>query len=193
MRNRKIALILVDIQNDFCTGGSLAIPDGEAVVGPANALIEHAGRQGWPVFLTRDWHPPNHVSFQAAGGPWPPHCVANTDGARFHPELKIPRDAVIVSKATSQNSDAYSGFEGTDLNVHLEADGAEQLIIAGLATEYCVKNTVLDGLEAGYSVDVVREGIRAVNVEPDDEQKALNEMKRSGARIATLSDATSRE
>ena len=175
------ALIIVDIQNDFCPGGTLAVSDGDVVVAPVNVLIASFERAGSPVFLTRDWHPENHCSFSAHGGIWPAHCITGSDGAAFHPRLNVPNTAVIISKADKKDRDAYSGFEGTNLDSELKALGVTGLIVAGLATDYCIKNTVLDALKLGYETSVAEDGIRAVNIEPDDGKKAVREMKEAGA------------
>ncbi len=179
----KQALVIVDLQNDFCPGGSLAVPDGDQIVPVVNDLIEKFSRVGLPIFATRDWHPDNHVSFQAQGGPWPPHCIQNTPGARFHPDLRLPDNATIISKADSPDRDAYSGFEGTDLAALLKEAGVDQIIVCGLATDYCVKATVLDGLKAGLAVTVVEDAIRGVDVQPGDSQTALDELQATGAML----------
>lgn len=187
----KKALIIVDIQNDFCPGGSLAVHEGDSVVEPVNELTRYFEAQGLPVFFTRDWHPMRHSSFRDFGGIWPPHCVAETGGAAFHKDLYRPESAEIISKATEVNSDAYSGFEGTDLGEKLRTRGVDTVVVTGLATDYCVKNTVLDGLKLGLSVEVVREAIRAVEVNPGDGEKAIMEMKQAGARFISLREIIS--
>ena len=178
------ALLVVDIQNDFCPGGALAVKDGDAVVESVNRLIAFFEETGSPVFFTRDWHPAAHSSFIDFGGIWPAHCVAGTEGAGFHPKLQVPKAANIISKADSADKDAYSGFEGTELDSELKNLGVDEVIIAGLATDYCVKNTVLDALRLGYSTTVVEDGIRAVEVEPGDGKKAADEMAAAGAVFA---------
>lgn len=185
----KKALVLVDIQNDFCPGGALPVAEGDMVVDPSNRLIEHFIARGMPVYLTRDWHPADHCSFSGRGGIWPPHCVAGTSGAAFHPRLTVPASAVIVSKAERRDAEAYSGFAGTDLAGALRKQGVTSLVVAGLATDYCVKNTVLDALREGFAVVVVREAIRAVDVAPGDGEKAIAEMEAAGAVIAGLDQA----
>jgi nicotinamidase/pyrazinamidase len=177
------ALIIVDVQNDFLPGGSLAVPAGDQVVPPLNDLIEKAGRKNLPVFATRDWHPENHSSFQANGGTWPPHCVRETPGAEFSPDLRLPADVTVISKATAVEQDAYSGFEGTDLHDRLQKLGVTRLFIGGLATDYCVLNTVKDALKHGYQVFWLKDASRAVNVNPGDGRKAADEMIRLGAKI----------
>ena len=176
------ALIAVDVQNDFLPGGSLAVPKGDEVVPPLNRYLAAFHAAGLPIFATRDWHPANHCSFKAQGGPWPPHCVAETDGARFSADLELPAGTTIISKATTPAKDAYSGFEGTDLEARLRAQGVRRLFIGGLATDYCVLNTVRDARKNGFEVYLLTDAIRAVNVKPDDGRRAEDEMRRLGAR-----------
>jgi nicotinamidase/pyrazinamidase len=176
------ALIVVDVQNDFLPDGSLAVPGGDEVVPELNHYIAAFQAKRLPIFATRDWHPHNHCSFKAYGGPWPPHCVAGTRGAAFAPGLKLPAStAIITLKGTEPDRDAYSGFERTDLDARLRAVGVHRLFVGGLATDYCVFNTVKDGLALGYAVFLLQEAIRAVNVQPDDGRKAEDEMIRLGA------------
>ena len=177
------ALVLVDVQNDFMPGGALAVAEGDQIVAPLNALIETFAARGLPIVATRDWHTADHCSFQDQGGIWPPHCVAESDGARFHPELMLPDDAHVVSKATTRERDAYSGFDGTELGDWLRARGVKRLLVGGLATDYCVLQTVLDGLAAGFQVTVLADAIRAVNVEPGDGARARQRMSDAGARF----------
>jgi len=178
------ALIVVDVQRDFLPGGSLAVPDGDAVVPVLNVCIRQFARAGLPVYATRDWHPPDHCSFVGQGGPWPPHCVSDSAGAEFAMDLELPDDARIVSKATSPHSDAYSGFDGTDLAAELKAAGVSRVFIGGLATDYCVLATVRDARRYGFDVIVLRDAIRAVGVADDDEAKALSAMRAEGAELA---------
>jgi len=185
----KKALVLVDIQNDFCPGGALPVAEGDMVVDPSNRLIEHCISRGMPVYFTRDWHPADHCSFREQGGEWPSHCVAGTPGAAFHPRLTVPASAVIVSKAERRDAEAYSGFAGTGLAGELRKQGVDSLVVAGLATDYCVKNTVLDALREGFAVMVVREAIRAVDVNPGDGERAIDEMRAAGAVMAGLNEA----
>jgi nicotinamidase-related amidase len=182
------ALVLVDVQNDFLPGGALAVPDGDAVVPALNRYIAAFLRKGLPILVTRDWHPPDHCSFRDRGGPWPPHCVAFSRGAAFATLLQLPCDAVIVSKAETKDQDAYSGFEGTDLDARLRALGAKRLLVGGLATDYCVLGTVRDALAKGYEALLLRDAIRAVNVSPGDGDRAEREMVGLGARPITIHD-----
>ncbi len=175
------ALLVVDIQRDFLPGGSLAVPHGDEVVEILNSYILAFKCRGLPVVATRDWHPAHHCSFLAQGGQWPPHCVADTDGARFAPGLDLPDDALIISKATSPNSDAYSGFEGTELDQLLCKSDIRRVFIGGLATDYCVLNTVRDALRLGYVTMLLTDAIRAVEVKPGDGSLAIAEMKQLGA------------
>jgi len=182
------ALIVVDVQNDFLPGGSLAVPDGDAVVPVLNHYLATFAGKGLPIYATRDWHPANHCSFKAQGGPWPPHCVASTRGAQFAPTLQLPTAITIISKATTAGQDAYSGFEGTDLDARLRADTTRRVFVGGLATDYCVLNTVRDACKLGYEVILLTDAIRAVNVSPDDGRKAEAEMRFLGAHAATLAE-----
>ncbi len=176
------ALVVVDVQNDFLPNGNLAVPHGDEVVSVLNRYLDVFRARGLPVFATRDWHPPNHCSFKSQGGPWPAHCVADTPGAEFAPRLKLPLHATVISKATRPDKDAYSGFEGTQLDAKLKRMRAQRLFVGGLATDYCVLNTVRDALKHGYEVYLLTDGIRAVNVQPDDGRKAAEEMQRLGAK-----------
>ena len=182
----EVAVFLVDVQRDFCAGGALAVPDGDAVVPVCNTLLKLAEEKGIPVFASRDWHPSDHCSFAPQGGPWPVHCVAGQPGAEFHPDLKLTSATQIVSKAESQNADAYSAFDGTHVTETLRSAGVKHLVVCGLATDYCVKATVLDALKEGFRVTVIKEGCRGVNVAPGDDIKAFDEMKSSGAQVCSL-------
>lgn len=173
----KTALIVVDVQRDFCPGGALAVDGGDQVVEPVNRLVRCFERHAWPIFFTRDWHPGNHCSFEAVGGPWPPHCIADTVGAEFHGDLYVLEKANIVSKAIRKDRDAYSGFEGTDLAARLKEQDIEAVVVAGLATDYCVKHTALDAHRSGFSVMVAADAVRAVNVKPDDGRRAIEDMQ----------------
>jgi nicotinamidase/pyrazinamidase len=180
------AFIVVDVQNDFLPGGSLAVPNGDAVVAVLNRYLAKFSASELPVYATRDWHPVNHCSFKARGGPWPPHCVAESPGAQFAAQLRFPSGTLVISKATHPDKDAYSGFEGTDLDARLRARKIKRLFIGGLATDYCVLNTVRDALSLGHEVYLLTDAIRAVNVKPDDGHKAEAEMQRLGAKPITL-------
>ena len=176
------ALLIVDVQNDFLPGGSLAVPRGDEVVPVLNRCLQIFTAQSLPVYATRDWHPERHCSFRAQGGPWPPHCVAGTRGAEFAAALQLPPSAAIVSKAATAEQDAYSGFQGTGLDAQLRAANIRRLFIGGLATDYCVLNTVRDALQLGYRVWLLGDAIRAVDVQPGDGQRAEQEMIKLGAQ-----------
>lgn len=177
------ALIVVDVQNDFCPGGALAVNDGDEVVPVINRLLPRFQTR----VFTRDWHPENHCSFsddpQMRDGSWPVHCVAGTEGAAFHDDLTVPDDAHVVSKATSADAEAYSGFDGTTLADYLRARGVERVVVTGLATDYCVKNTVLDALGDGFETLVVADAIRGVDLPPGSADDAIAEMERAGAQM----------
>ena len=184
----KDALIIVDVQNDFCPGGALAVTDGDQVVAVLNRLIAEFERSGLPVIATRDWHPQRTTHFNTHGGTWPPHCVQDTKGAEFHADLALGTGAVIVSKGMAENADSYSGFDGIDargvrLAELLRERAVERLVIVGLATDYCVKQTALDGLQKGFTVVVLEDAVRGVNLNPNDARQALDDMKRAGAAI----------
>jgi nicotinamidase/pyrazinamidase len=184
------ALLIVDVQNDFCPGGALAVPQGDQVVPVLNRVIETLRSAGVPVYASRDWHPAETKHFQSGGGPWPPHCVAGTAGAGFHPELKLPPDTIVISKGTDPASDGYSPFEGrTDEGRSLLDDlrhrGVTHLYVGGLATDYCVRAAVLDARKLGLEVTVLTDAVRGVDVQPGDSARALEEMARAGARLAT--------
>jgi nicotinamidase/pyrazinamidase len=181
-------LMVVDVQRDFLPGGALGVRDGDAVVPVLNRYLARFAAQGLPVVFTRDWHPPDHCSFRARGGPWPPHCIAGTPGAGFAPGLALPAHAEIVSKATTAAADAYSGFDHTGLADRLHARGVRRLFIGGLATDYCVQSTTRDGLAAGFSVFVLGDAIRAVDVQPGDGERALAAMLAGGARLIAFDD-----
>ncbi len=177
------ALLIVDVQNDFLPGGALAVPRGDEVVPVLNRWIARFREQGLPVIATRDWHPSGHCSFQSRGGPWPVHCVAGTAGADFAPGLELPKDTVVISKATEPDREAYSGFQGTDLARRLRTLGVRRLFVGGLATDYCVLETVRDALREGFDVVLLRDAVRAVDAHPGDGDRALREMERLGARL----------
>ena len=175
------ALLIVDVQYDFLPGGSLGVRGGDAVIAPLNGWIARFKAADLPIVATRDWHPPDHCSFVAQGGQWPSHCVADTPGARFHADLALPKNAALVSKATRRDAEAYSAFAGTDLDEHLRQWHVQRLFIGGLATDYCVVNTVADARRLGYTAVVLVDCIRAVNVEPGDGERALAAMRANGA------------
>ena len=175
------ALLLVDMQNDFLPGGALAVASGNQVIAVLNAWLARFAAAGLPVFATRDWHPAQHCSFQMQGGPWPPHCVAGTHGAELTRALHWPSDTQIISKATTPDAEAYSGFSHTDLHERLQAAKVTRLFVGGLATDYCVLETVLAALQHGYRVVLLQDGIRAVEAQAGDGKRAIAQMMTAGA------------
>lgn len=182
------ALVLVDLQNDFCPGGALVVPRADEIFPVVRRLVDRASRASWPIVATRDWHPADHCSFNSRGGPWPAHCVAGSRGAAFASGLGLPPQTVVVSKATAPDRDAYSGFDGTELAERLAVLGVRELIVCGLATDYCVKATALDGLGLGFAVTVIEDAIRGVELAPGDSSRALAEMQSAGARLMSERD-----
>lgn len=182
------ALLLVDVQNDFLGGGSLAVPDADAILPVITAYIELFSRRALPLIATRDWHPTNHCSFVDNGGQWPPHCVADTPGAAFAKDLPLPTSCHIVSKATTADHEAYSGFERTDLAAYLRQQNIQRLFVCGLATDYCVLQTVIDARKNGFEVVLLEDAVRAVDVSAGDGIRAIGQMRERGARTATLAD-----
>jgi nicotinamidase/pyrazinamidase len=186
------ALVVVDLQNDFCPGGALAVREGDRVVAAVNRLL--------PLFrhtvFTRDWHPPDHASFSPhprfVDGSWPVHCVAGTPGAALHAGVRLPAGAIVVDKGTEPVREAYSGFQGTGLAEKLRERSVARLFVAGLATDYCVKETVLDALGAGFEAFVIRDAVRGVDAPPGSADRALEEMGRRGARIVASEDLLGR-
>ncbi len=175
------ALVVVDVQNDFCEGGALAVPDGDAVVPVINRLMPRFRH----VLATQDYHPPHHSSFAEEGGPWPVHCVQGTKGAEFHPDLDTSRIHEVVRKGTDPSVDGYSGFAGTDLADRLRNRGVRRVFVCGLATDYCVRATAIEAVQHGFETVVLTDACRAVDVEPGDGERALEEMRAAGAALAT--------
>lgn len=186
--DRQDALLIVDVQRDFLPGGSLAVPNGDAIVPVLNRYIELALRAQVPIFASRDWHPHNHCSFGKHGGTWPEHCVAGTPGAAFASGLALPADTTIISKATQPDADAYSAFRDTGLASLLRERGVKRLLVGGLATDYCVLNTVCDALNEGFEVLLLTDAMRAVDVKPGDGRRAESRMREAGAVPATIGD-----
>lgn len=181
-------LIIVDVQNDFLPGGALAVAHGDEVIPVLNQYIARFSAKALPIFATRDWHPAHHCSFKLQGGPWPPHCVAETAGAAFARELRLPDNAIIVSKATRVDQDAYSGFVGTDLAERLRALKVARVFVGGLATDYCVLNTVLDARKNNFATVLLSDAIRAVNVQPDDGVRAIEKMLNADAQTTQITN-----
>jgi nicotinamidase/pyrazinamidase len=186
--DRESLLLLVHLQNDFCPGGALAVPGGDEIIPLINQYISFFVSQGSSVLATRDWHPANHCSFVEQGGSWPPHCIQGSRGSQFHPDLRLPTGMMIVTGATNPKQEAYSGFDGTSLEERLEDLGAKTLYVVGLATDYCVKQTVLDACKRGFRVVVLEDAVRGIDVEAGDSQKAIEEMVGAGAIKATGHD-----
>jgi nicotinamidase/pyrazinamidase len=187
------ALLLVDVQNDFCPGGSLPVPEGDRVVPVLNRYIELFSRQRLSIFASRDWHPEKTGHFQPYGGPWPVHCVQGSAGAQFHPALRLPPDAVIISKGTDPQRDDYSALQGVDgagtsMPELLRRLGIERLFVGGLATDYCVRASVLEGLSLGLEVTFLEDGSRGVELKPGDCARAVAEMVAAGAKTATVEE-----
>lgn len=186
--SRKPALLVVDVQNDFCPGGALAVPDGEAIIPRVNRTIALFVRRGLPVLATRDWHPTITKHFKEYGGAWPPHCIQGTRGARFHPKLRLPKEAVILSKGMDPDQDSYSGFQalnagGRDLESVIRDLGVDEVFVCGLATDYCVRATALDAVRRGIRVRVLSDAIRGVDLKPGDSEAALREMSHAGVPL----------
>jgi nicotinamidase/pyrazinamidase len=177
------ALIVVDVQVDFCPGGALAVPDGDLVIAPINEL----GSAHRLVVATRDWHPPDHCSFRSQGGIWPEHCIAGTPGAALHPDLRLPPHVHIVDKGRERQLPGYSAFEATDLDHWLRERNVTTVAIAGLALDYCVRATALDARRAGFAVTLYRDATRAVDLVPGDGERALAELAGAGVSILTAS------
>ena len=184
------ALIIVDVQNDFCAGGALATDKGAGVAETLSKVARKFSQKNLRVFATQDWHPKGHSSFKEQGGPWPDHCVQGTEGAKLHPNLHLPVGSSIVRKGANPEVDAYSGFLDSDLEALLKAAEAKRLIVGGIATEYCVKNTVLDARRLGFETYVLSDAIAPVNVEAGDDEKAVKEMEEAGAKFITSGDLT---
>jgi len=180
------ALLVTDIQNDFLPGGALPVANGEQVIPVINDYIRHFEAANASILASRDWHPPNHMSFKTQGGPWPPHCVQNTKGAEFSPNLKLPKNTVIISKATNPKHEAYSAFDGTSLAKELEMRGVKRLFISGLATDYCVFYTVLDARQLDFEAVVLMDATLGINIKPGDVDRAIKTMLEHGAQQATI-------
>jgi len=195
----KDALLIIDVQNDFCPGGALAVADGDQVVPALNRYIEKFRQRKLPILATRDWHPAKTRHFKAFGGLWPPHCIQGSKGAEFRSDLQLPSDAVVVSAGMSPDEEGYSGFEGRDDRGVALADllrglGVARIYVGGLATDYCVKHTVLDGVKHGFQVVLLEDASRGVNLKPGDAERAVAEMVEAGAEkvggVEALSERT---
>lgn len=175
------ALLIVDVQRDFCPGGALPIEDGDKIVPVLNRWIEAARAKGIPIYASRDWHPIQHMSFKEQGGDWPPHCVQDSDGATFHPDLMLPHDTAKVTKGVRFDQDQYSVFDQTGLAGQLKRDGAKRLWVGGLAQDVCVLESVLDARRAGFEVHVLKQATRPVT--PAGGKQAIQKMEEAGAKI----------
>jgi nicotinamidase/pyrazinamidase len=194
---RASALLVIDVQNDFCPGGALAVENGDKVVEPLNRMAEWSARRGYPVYATRDWHPSDTKHFKAYGGAWPVHCVQGTAGAMFHPNLRLPDGATVVTTGDTRESEGYSAFEGhiptgSALLHNLKERGVNHLYVGGLATDYCVRHSVLDALKAGFGVTVLTDAVAGVEVNAGDSEKALAEMRAAGAQFATTDEVVAK-
>jgi len=192
---RDAALLIVDVQNDFCPNGALSISDGDRVVEPLNCAAEHFAAAGLPVLASRDWHPPVTKHFREYGGLWPPHCVQGSPGADFHPNLRLPAGTIVISKGIDPERDSYSALEAvtedrrtlTELLAKLKV---RHIYIGGLATDYCVRTSALDALRLGFAITVFTDAVAGVDVHPGDSARALEEMERAGARLRTVVSCT---
>jgi nicotinamidase/pyrazinamidase len=192
MKN-KAALLIVDVQNDFCPGGALQIPNGDRVIEPINRAIRHFVAAGLPVLASRDWHPPNTRHFKPFGGIWPIHCVQGTEGAAFHPALRLPEGTVVLSKGINTELDGYSAFEGITVDGSMLTEllrGLEvrKLYISGLATDYCVLCTTLEALRNGFKVTVLTDAVAGVDIVPGESACAIEDMVTAGAQMATVEE-----
>lgn len=186
------AILVIDVQNDFCDGGSVPVPGGQEVARPLSELAHAMAASGGSVFASRDWHPPRSHHFHEWGGRWNPHCVQGTWGARFPPELVLPDETVIVSKGMDPRSEGYSVFEGVDpsgvpFERCLEERGVRQLVVGGLATDHCVRETAMDARMRGYRVELVVDAVRAVD--PEEGERALHELETAGVKPVTTEEA----
>lgn len=189
----KKALLIVDVQNDFCPGGALAVPEGDKIVSTINKYIRIFAKKKLPIFATRDWHPVRTKHFKDFGGLWPVHCIQNTKGAAFHPDLKLPKEAILLYKGMDPEEDCYSSFSAQDLSGQplfklLKRMGITEIYIAGLATDYCVKFTAREALKGRFKVKILLDAIKGVNLNPGDSEKAIKEMVKQGAKKVTLKD-----
>lgn len=190
------ALLMVDVQNDFCPGGALAVPGGDRVVEPLSRIAGRFAAAGLPVLASRDWHPPVTKHFNGFGGVWPPHCLQNTPGAEFHPDLRLPEGTLVISKGSNPDSDSYSAFDGQNADGSCLGDilrtlQVDHLYVGGLATDYCVRASVLDARKLGLEVTLLTDAIAAVEVAAGDAERALDAMKKAGVTFSTVTEAIS--
>jgi nicotinamidase/pyrazinamidase len=193
MANERAALLIVDVQKDFCPGGALPAPGGDRIIPALNRHLAEARERDMPVYASRDWHPAVTSHFKEYGGEWPPHCVQGSAGAQFHGDLKLPADAIVISKGNDAAKPGYSAFDGRTSDgealLHdLRDRHVTRLYVGGIATDYCVKATALDAAQAGLDVRVLRDAITGIDVQPGDADRALEEMSRAGAQIVDRID-----
>lgn len=189
----KKALLIVDIQNDFCPGGALGVPQGDKIIPRINQYIKIFHAKKLPILASRDWHPPQTKHFESFGGIWPVHCIQNTKGSEFHPKLKLPKEAILLYKGMDPQKDSYSVFQAEDKNGMsflnlLKILGIKELYIGGLATDYCVRHSSKDALRQGFKVKVLMDAVKGVNLSPDDSEKAIKEITGLGAKKMTIKD-----
>jgi len=187
------ALLIVDVQRDFCEGGALAVPDGDRVVPVLNRCLDDALRGGLAIYASRDWHPAVSDHFKASGGDWPPHCVQRSEGALFHPDLRLPASTIVITKGDDPHQHGYSAFEGHTSDGRSLADDLrqrriERLYVGGLATDYCVRTSVVDARRAGFQVAVLQDAVAGIDVRAGDSNRALTEMQNAGAALTTSGD-----
>ena len=182
------ALLIIDFQNDFTSGGALEVPEGDEIAEPVKRLADRFEI----VMATRDWHPPDHASFVTQGGPWPVHCVRGTPGAEFHPAMDQVALDEVVDVGREREDEGYSGFEKSELANLLRERGVDRVFVTGLATDYCVRASAIDACREGFDTTVVGDAIRAVNVNPDDGERAIEDMKQAGANVATSEEVVAR-
>jgi nicotinamidase/pyrazinamidase len=175
------ALLIIDFQNDFTPGGALAVEGGDEIAEPIKRLVPEFDH----VFATRDWHPPDHASFETQGGPWPVHCVQGTHGAELHPAMRDVPVKAVVDVGAAREDEGYSGFEKSKLEDLLREQDVDRVAVVGLATDYCVRASTIDACELGFDTTVITDAIRAVDVNPGDGERAIEEMKEAGAKLAT--------
>jgi nicotinamidase/pyrazinamidase len=188
---KNCALLIVDVQNDFCPDGKLAVPEGDAIVPVLNRYISIFSRNKWPIFASRDWHPKQTAHFNKFGGQWPEHCIQDSAGAKFHSVLRLPENAIILSKGMDPDKDSYSAFQAVDSrgNVFphlLNSYSINELFVGGLATDYCVRWSVVDALKFGFKVTLLADAIKGIDLKPKDSEAAIEEMVSLGAKKMTF-------
>jgi len=185
------ALLVIDMQNDFMPGGVLPVPEGDKIIPIINEYVELFNDNGYLIIATRDWHPAETKHFKKFGGEWPPHCVQKTRGAEFHEGLNFPAGTVVISKGDNPESEGYSCFEGHDsfgkpMRYLLKENDIEELYVCGAATDYCVKNSVLDALKNDFRIFLLTDAVKGINAEEGDSEKAIQEMTEKGAAAVDM-------